>query len=174
MTWKLGQGWLKSSIVIILVVTVISVAVDLWRNKDLKVSVQHQSVEKTINQHDIDWLTSSYQQPVVLYLWATWCPSCRFVSPSINLLQQYQSDLNVKVASIAIRSGDDRKLRAYMGSKDYRFPVINDANGQLSQELGITVTPTILIIKNGKLFNATTGVTTPMGLLARIAAAKYL
>ncbi|WP_419244279.1 hypothetical protein ACN08P_21145 [Photobacterium leiognathi subsp. mandapamensis] len=34
MTWKLGQGWLKSSIVIILVITVISIAVDLWRNKD--------------------------------------------------------------------------------------------------------------------------------------------
>ncbi|MCG3864679.1 MULTISPECIES: protein disulfide oxidoreductase [unclassified Photobacterium] len=174
MAGRFAQGWLKNILIIAIIVTVVSIAVDIWRNKDLTVSVAHHSVEKTINQHDVDWLTSSYQQPVILYLWATWCPSCRFVSPSINWLQQYQSDLNIKVFSIAIRSGDDRLLQAYMNSKEYRFPVINDQNGHISQQLGISVTPTILIVKNGKVFNSTTGVTTPIGLLARTVAAKYL
>lgn len=75
---------------------------------------------------------------------------------------------------MAIRSGDDRLLRAYMSSKEYRFPVINDQNGSISQQLGISATPTILIIKNGEVFNSTTGVTTPVGLFARVMAATYL
>ncbi|EAR54168.1 hypothetical thioredoxin [Photobacterium sp. SKA34] len=174
MTRTSAKGWLKNILITAILITAVSIVVDIWRNKDLTVSVDNHSVEKTINQHDVDWLTLSYQQPVVLYLWATWCPSCRFVSPSINWLQQYQSDLNIKVFSVAIRSGDDRLLRAYMNSKEYRFPVINDQNGHISQQLGVRVTPTILFVKNGKVFNSTTGVTTPVGLLARVMAATYL
>lgn len=174
MTRTSAKGWLKNILITAILITAVSIVVDIWRNKDLTVSVDNHSIEKTIKQHDVDWLTLSYQQPVVLYLWASWCPSCRFVSPSINWLQQYQSDLNIKVFSVAIRSGDDRLLRAYMNSKDYRFPVINDQKGHISQQLGISATPTIIIVKNGKVFNSTTGVTTPVGLFARVMAATYL
>ncbi|KJF80826.1 protein disulfide oxidoreductase [Photobacterium angustum] len=174
MTRTSAKGWLKNILITAILIMAISIVVDIWRNKDLTVSVDNHSIEKTINQHDVDWLTLSYQKPVVLYLWATWCPSCRLVSPSINWLQQYQSDLNIKVFSVAIRSGDDRLLRAYMNSKEYRFPVINDPKGHISQQLGISATPTIIIVKNGKVFNSTTGVTTPVGLFARVMAATYL
>ena len=174
MTRTSAKGWLKNILITAILIMAVSIVVDIWRNKDLTVSVDNHSIEKTINQHDVDWLTLSYQQPVVLYLWATWCPSCRFVSPSINWLQQYQSDLNIKVFSVAIRSGDDRLLRAYMNSKEYHFPVINDQKGHISQQLGISATPTIIIVKNGKVFNSTTGVTTPVGLFARVMAATYL
>ncbi|KJF94032.1 protein disulfide oxidoreductase [Photobacterium angustum] len=174
MTRTSAKGWLKNILITAILITAVSIVVDIWRNKDLTVSVDNHSIEKTINQHDVDWLTLSYQQPVVLNLWATWCPSCRFVSPSINWLQQYQNDLNIKVFSVAIRSGDDRLLQAYMNSKEYRFPVTNDQNGHISQQLGISATPTIIIVKNGKVFNSTTGVTTPVGLFARVMAATYL
>lgn len=168
------QGWLKSTFIIIVMITVISVGIDHWRNQHLALSAQQRVVSQTINQQHIDWFSESYQQPVVLYFWATWCSVCRFVSPSVDRLAQYQQSLGVKVVSVAIRSGDERLLRAYMANKDYRFPVINDQSGLLSQHIGISATPTLVIIKNGNIVNATTGITTPWGLAARTAMAQYL
>lgn len=46
MTRTSAKGWLKNILITVILVTVVSIAVDIWRNKDLTVSVANHSVEK--------------------------------------------------------------------------------------------------------------------------------
>jgi protein-disulfide isomerase-like protein with CxxC motif len=55
-----------------------------------------------------------------------------------------------------------------MQHKGYSFNNIDDPKGQLLTRWGVSVTPTIFIIKDGHVESITTGITTPPGLLARI------
>jgi hypothetical protein len=69
---------------------------------------------------------------------------------------------------VAISSGDDRRLGQFMAYKEYDFTVIKDTTGNIGQAWNITVTPSIIIVKNGAIFSITTGFTTPMGMWLRL------
>ncbi len=109
----------------------------------------------------------SHERPMLLYFWGTWCSFCRFTSPSI---QQF-SDQGIPVLSVALKSGSVKEVADYLNQNGYSFSVINDPEGDLSKAWDIQATPTILFIKNGKVINHTTGLTSSMGLKVRMALA---
>ena len=155
--------WAKESLKLILIITFFSIAIDAWRSRAMP---SENLPSLSINTLEGDWIDIkkiSHEKPVLLYFWATWCSVCKIVSPSVNWL----SDAH-QVISVAIRSGDDQRLRQFMTYKEYDFPVINDATGRISQDWGVTATPTIVIVKNGLISSITTGATTPMGLWLRL------
>lgn len=113
-----------------------------------------------------DWLDinkMSQDKPVLIYFWATWCSVCDLVSPSVNWL----SDSH-QVVSIAITSGPNKRLKQYIQYKDYHFPVINDEKGLISQQWGVTATPSVVIVNKGAIASITTGASTPIGLWLRL------
>ncbi|GAM54143.1 suppressor for copper-sensitivity scsD [Vibrio ishigakensis] len=63
-------------------------------------------------------------------------------------------------------------MSRYLEAHEYQFQNINDTSGAISRDWGISVTPTIAIIKDGKVETITTGVTTPVGLFARLLLSK--
>ncbi|STO56761.1 hypothetical protein [Grimontia hollisae] len=73
-----------------------------------------------------------------------------------------------QVISIAITSGSKERVAAYLQHHDLTFTTINDERGLLSHTWGVRATPTIAIVKAGKIASITTGITTPPGLLARL------
>ncbi|GEA50014.1 protein disulfide oxidoreductase [Vibrio inusitatus NBRC 102082] len=153
----------KKSLLYILIFTVISVAVDLWRTRDFTSSESPTTHAMTISGNLIDLNTVSQDKPVVVYFWATWCGACKFVTPTINWLSQYYN-----VVAISASSGEARRVQAYLDSHDYQFENINDPKSQISSRWNLKVTPTIAIVENGQIKNITTGITTPIGLLARL------
>ena len=68
------------------------------------------------------------------------------------------------VISIAMRSGDDAKLARWVEKKSLSMPVINDANGAMSQQWQVSVTPTLVIVSKGNVVSTTTGWTSYWGL----------
>lgn len=105
----------------------------------------------------------SQQHPVILYFWGSWCGYCRYTSPALEKLYQE----NIPVVSIALQSGSLEQIKQYLAEHQYNFPTINDHNGKLAKQWDISVTPSILIIKQGKLYTATTGLTSYWGIKAR-------
>ncbi|MEZ8965109.1 redoxin [Vibrio breoganii] len=153
----------KKALLYILLFTLVSVAVDLWRTRDFTSSESPTTHATALSGNTIDLDLLSQNKPVVVYFWATWCGACKFVTPTINWLSQYYD-----VVAISASSGEARRVQAYLNNHDYQFENINDPRSHISSRWNLKVTPTIAIVENGEIKNITTGITTPIGLLARL------
>ncbi|GHA39737.1 protein disulfide oxidoreductase [Photobacterium aphoticum] len=162
--WK---RWLKEAVWMLVFVTVVSMGIDFWRSRDLPTDTIPTPHVQTLLGEQVDLLALSQDKPVMLYFWGTWCSVCRFVSPSVNWMADNAGD-NYEVISVAINSGDNRRLAAYLDTHDYHFDTVNDQRGQLMQAWGFKAVPSIVILNNGKIDSVTTGFTSPLGLWLRM------
>ncbi|MFM2600655.1 protein disulfide oxidoreductase [Vibrio fortis] len=167
---SLGQRikrWSKELLSILLIVGVISAAMDFYRSQSMPQGNAISMVGTSIQGEEIDLIELSKQgEPVIVYFWATWCGACKFVSPSVDWLAKSHN-----VVSVSLSSGPDERVSRYLQAKDYSFDVLNDTSGQIGRDWAISVTPTIAIIKDGEIKSITTGVTTPLGIWLRAALA---
>ncbi|MBR9789160.1 MAG: protein disulfide oxidoreductase [Vibrionaceae bacterium] len=160
---KSWQHWLIQLLQIVIIVTVVSVGMDWYRTKDIpKQNAPALSAFMSNGQY-VDVIEKSHEEPVAVYFWATWCPACKFVSPSVNWLSEHYS-----VIGVSGSSGSNERVEQFMRSKDYKFDNINDPKSQIMKAWKVGVTPTIYIIKDGEISSITTGISTPVGILARL------
>lgn len=97
-------------------------------------------------------------------------PLCQVVSPNI---QQLAND-GTEVLGVALKSGDENDVQAYLNENGYTFATLNDPSGDFSRGWNIQATPTILIIKDGKIAHHTTGYTSYLSLKFRLWLADVL
>ena len=109
-------------------------------------------------------------KPTLLYFWGTWCGYCRYTSPAINDLAKE----GYPVVSVALRSGSTQEVADYLAEHQYSFTTVNDPRGELANQWEVGVTPTIIILHNGKMDLATTGWTSYWGLKVRLFLATFL
>ncbi|ART83264.1 protein disulfide oxidoreductase [Oceanisphaera profunda] len=155
------------AIAYLLLLMVIVTAVDVWRSQDLPTEVAALGTMTTLAGNEIDLSAMSAKQPVLVYVWASWCGVCRIVSPMVDMV-------NAPVVSIALASGHDRKVSGYIREKGYNFSVVNDTDNRLGQTLGIRVTPTLMVAYKGELRYATAGITTLPGMWGRLWLARLM
>jgi thioredoxin 1 len=79
-------------------------------------------------------------EPVLVDFWASWCPPCRAMNPTIEALAS-----NFKVCKINV-----------------------DTNQELARHYGISSIPALLIFKNGKVVARHVGVTPEATLRAEM------
>ena len=114
----------------------------------------------------IDGSTYRYLEgkPVALHFWGTWCPVCRTEAPNIERLSK-----SYEVLTVAVNSGDDAKIAAYMQQHGLHYRVYNDKNGVLAKRFKVTAFPTTFFYDaKGVLKMTDVGYTTTPGLLARM------
>jgi thiol-disulfide isomerase/thioredoxin len=103
-------------------------------------------------------------KPIVIHFWATSCPACKLEAPNIETVSK-----EYDVLSIAVNSGSDEKVKAYMQENGLHFKVLNDADGTWAREFKIEVYPTTFIYDaKGELRFTEVGYTTTAGLVARL------
>jgi len=103
-------------------------------------------------------------KPLVIHFWATSCPACKLEAPNIETVSK-----EYDVLSIAVNSGSDEKVKAYMQEHGLSFKVLNDVDGAWATEFNIEVYPTTFIYDaKGKLSFTEVGYTTTAGLFARL------
>ena len=109
-------------------------------------------------------------KPTLLYFWGTWCGYCRYTSPAINDLAKE----GYPVVSVALRSGSAQDVANYLMEHQYGFTTVNDPQGELATQWHVGVTPSIIILRHGKMDLATTGWTSYWGLKVRLFLATFL
>jgi thiol-disulfide isomerase/thioredoxin len=156
-------GWVKELIIFISIVVIISLGADLWRSQSMASGKAPQLIAESVQGNNIDLIAMSQEKPVMIYFWATWCGVCSSVSPSVDFISA-----NYQVVTIALTSGESKRVKQYLNAKEYNFNVINDPNGTISGTWGVSVTPTIFVIDKGKITSVTTGFTSPLGMWLRL------
>lgn len=156
-------AWLKELSVMLLLAVVVSITIDMYRSQSMISGTAPSLVSQSIQGELIDIAKMSENGPVLVYFWGTWCPICSSVSPSVDFMAGHYS-----VVSVALTSGEPKRVQQYLKSKDYGFATINDPKGLISKEWSVSVTPTIFIVNKGEVTSVTTGFTSPIGMWIRL------
>ena len=161
-------GWLLKILAYLVVVSIIMLAVDWYRSADVSTAIpDNSSTLRTLDGNTVSIVEQSYQAPVLLYFWATWCPYCEVVSPMVTSVAE-----DHQVLTIAFSSGTDSAVSTFAAEQSYQFPIVNDETGVLARRWGVSVTPTLLVVRNGEVSSVTTGLTTSLGMRARLELAR--
>lgn len=155
--------WLREAVVLLLLAAVLMWGVDRFRRPALPETFNDLTV-RTIDDRSVDLAAQSATRPLLVYVWATWCSVCRYTTPSVEKLAARGEN----VVSIALRSGDDARLRQWMAKKQLTMPVVNDARGELAHRWQVGVTPTLIVVYQGRPVSVTTGWTSYWGMKARM------
>lgn len=162
------RRWGKEALWLLLFGVVISTALDFWRSPALPEG----NPLPTLTLQDgttADLQAMSRDKPLLVYYWASWCGVCRFTTPTVE--QMWQEGDNV--LTVALRSGNDEQLRRGMTKKGLSFPTHNDEQGTLAARWQVGVTPSFLILKDGKVVGTTTGWSSRWGLKLRLLWASW-
>lgn len=162
-------AYFKSFVQAALIFAVLSAAIDWWRQPTQPAA----SVGQTLIPLDHPATTLqhlSQGRVAVVYFWGTWCGICKYTSPTIEKLHQN----HIPVISAALKSGDDAAVRHYLHQNRLSFPTVNDSDGLMSQDWRISVTPTIVLVKNGQMLHATTGISSYWGIRLRMMLADLI
>lgn len=94
----------------------------------------------------------------------TSCPACKLEAPNIETVSK-----EYEVLSIAVNSGSDEKVKAYMQEHELNFKVLNNVDGAWATKFKIEVYPTTFIYDaKAELRFTEVGYTTTVGLMARL------
>lgn len=157
------KRWARELGILTLLILVVMFGMDFLRAPQAPPNFGRQPLQTLDAQH-ITLIEQSQQRPLLVYFWATWCGICKMTTPDVARLAEEGRN----VLSVALRSGDELKIRQYLAGKNITMPVVNDPRGELSAQWGIGVTPTFVIIDKGEVVSATTGWTSYWGMKVRL------
>lgn len=158
-----SRVWLRRGLEL-LVFIVIIMGVRAWQQRDIVTGVA-----PVLNGMLLDGkpfvLPAKPAQPVLVHFWATWCPICRAEQGSIESLAHD----NPNVITVAMQSGNSIAVQKYMSEQAVNFPVINDADSQISARWGVQAVPASFIVDTeGNIRYVEIGYTTEIGLRIRL------
>lgn len=154
---------LKEIVSTLLIVFVLSLVVNYFRSPKLD-SNTLSPIEATLID-GLVWSSEEVKKPLVVHFWASWCRVCKLEASNIDALAK-----EANVITVAVNSGSDEEVKAFMRERGLSFKVINDKEGVLAQKFKIEAFPTTFIFDSNKQLSSTqTGYTTTAGLKARLA-----
>lgn len=115
-------------------------------------------------------LTSLATGPGLIYFWAKWCGVCSLMQSNVSSIHQ-----TYPLLSVALRSGEDTELKAYLNQQALNWPVVNDQDGEIAKRYGVFAVPAIFVTnKNGKIVFTSAGYSSEWGLRVRLWLASWL
>ncbi len=164
MKWNM-KSILKELTIGLIAIFILSNIMSYIRKPELN-STQLPQVEVTLL--DSTSYTLQKGKPVVIHFWATWCKVCKLEVDNIERLSK-----EYEVLTIAVSSGENAKIKAYLKERGLTFKVVNDVDGTWAKQFKVEVFPTTFIYDGtGELKFTEVGYTTTAGLLARMAMLK--
>ncbi|MCT4712230.1 protein disulfide oxidoreductase [Enterobacteriaceae bacterium H11S18] len=155
--------WGRDGLVLLALLGAVLLVMDWWRAPQLPSAFDSTPLH-TLDGNTLSLAAMSQERPLLIYFWASWCGVCRFTTPDVARLTAEGEN----VATVALRSGDKQKVASWLARKQVSFPVINDADGRLSQNWQIGVTPTFVVLYKGEIVSSTTGWTSYWGMKTRL------
>lgn len=126
---------------------------------------------KTLAGKSLTLADVSEGKPMVVNLWATWCPPCRREMPVLSHAQQSQSDVGFVFAN---QGEDASRVLHYLNSSQLKLDhVLLDASSQLGRAIGSSALPTTLFYDaSGRLVDTHVGALSAATLAAKLAALR--
>jgi len=163
-----SRVWLRRGLELLLFIVLI-MGVRAWQQRDI-VKGEAPPLSGTLLDGKPFVLAAKPAQPVLVHFWATWCPICRAEEGSIESLAHD----NPNVVTVAMQSGNSTVVQQYMREQGVSFPVINDADNQISARWGVQAVPASFIVDtDGKIRYVEIGYTTGIGLRFRLWLASF-
>lgn len=100
-------------------------------------------MEVVINKENFESEVLKSEKPVIVDFWATWCGPCAMLAPTIKEIADENPDIKVCKADV-------------------------DENMELAQQFKISVVPTLLAFKDGKVVNTLVGAESKEQILAML------
>ncbi len=93
------------------------------------------------------------KQAVLLYFWASWCPGCIAIKPSVAEMRSNISRDRLAILGINVGTGDPlERLMQYQKGHPVPYPVLYDDGGKVSRAYQVQGIPLfILIDKEGSV-----------------------
>ncbi len=158
---------LREIVTFALLLFLLSTALNWWRAPRLDSDALPQIQVTLIDGSRFDSATLK-NKPLLIAFWGTWCPVCAQEASTIQTLSQKYS-----ILTIAVNSGSNSQIKAWMKERGVHYPVLNDTSGQWAADFKVSIYPTIFIYDSkGQLKFSETGYSTTAGLLARMKLAE--
>lgn len=161
--WK--RGWMKNLLTVVLFIAIFMAMRPFMQGDVIQGQAPTLKLE-TLNGNTLDLQAMNAQgEPVLIHIWATWCPICTFSRDGIeNIAADH------KVISIATQSGDDEQLLEYANEHQMNTAlIVNDLDGTIAKQFGAKAVPADFVIApNGNIEFVEVGVTSSIGLRLRL------
>lgn len=102
----------------------------------------------SLNRNNFEEVVLNSDKPVLIDFWAAWCGPCRMQSPIIEELSSEFGDSAV-IAKLNV-----------------------DENPEIAAQFSVMSIPTLILIKNGKVIDRKTGVTSKAALVSMLNSAN--
>ena len=89
-------------------------------------------MEYTVTSQNFNEIVENCNKTVILEFWATWCGPCKMIAPIIEEIANERDDIVVGKVNV-------------------------DEEAELCIKFGIVSIPTIIVFKNGEIYNKTVG-----------------
>jgi len=161
------RHYIKEIFVFIIVMTIFSNVISLYRATDLNSNKFDIISLKLI---DSSRYSLDSNEPILLHFWASWCPTCKIEAQNIQTISEH-----FQVLTIAVKSGSNSDIQSYLNKHKHNYHVYNDYNANLASKYNIQAYPTTFIYDAEKnLVFSEVGYTSTFGLWIRMLWAKYL
>jgi peroxiredoxin len=117
---------------------------------------------QTIDGEDVNFKSFLGKGPVLLNFWALWCEPCKQEMKAFKALVEKYKEKGVSMVAINTDKVKSlAKVRAYIKSQGYEFPVIEDADGSVATDrFSMESLPfSIILNANGSIAKKHTGFT---------------
>ncbi|MGD8526811.1 MAG: protein disulfide oxidoreductase [Thioalkalispiraceae bacterium] len=153
---------IKLVIEIILIIAVYF-AVKAYVQRDLVTTLPASIEARSMDGETVN-LSSLKGKPVLLYFWGSWCPICKLQQDNIKAISR-----DYTVIGVAIESGTDQELAAYLQEHDLKFINIPDPQSAIAEKFGVGGVPVSFIINpEGEVSFVEKGYTSEYGLRIRL------
>lgn len=103
-------------------------------------------------------------RPAVVHFWATWCRICDLEQGMVERLAH-----DHPLIGVAMQSGRDAEVAAWMATRGVAYPVVNDPDGELARQYGVNAVPASFVLdRQGRVRFVTRGYTSGAGMRARL------
>ena len=104
------------------------------------------------DMEDVSHKLSDYKgKPVIINVWATWCPPCREEMPSME--RAWNKIKEQGIAMLAVNVGEDEDtIFTFLGDYPANFTILLDSSGEITEQWPVKGLPTTFVVSpDGKL-----------------------
>jgi len=164
--WTLSRI-LREVLVFAVIIFVVSTALNYYRAPRLD-SDALPTIQATLIDGAAFDTAMLKDKPLLINFWGTWCPVCTQEASNIETLSKKYT-----ILTIAVNSGSNENIKAWMNKRALTYPVLNDSSGRWAAQFKVSIYPTTFIYgSKGQLRFTETGYSTTAGLLARMKLAE--